>query len=448
MNVQGPAPLSPLQNSPAADTGLRLFQRVTAEVVQVSGAQAVLSIDGHPVVARLASKQDAAELAGQKLSQFVVIGMDEQTVVLKIFRPAQAVSGSAGTAQPVQDMAVRILQQSGLPLRPEMLMLARAALSQHLPVNAEMMQHLLAALGAGKWGQVEADQAAALYAAGLPLTPESLSLALRGRQEFNDALTRLLSSLRSALADANRPAEQTRLLQGVYTALQGLMLPWNASAQDLAQHLRAVVRFMGRSLESLLNEADFQTDGLPADHSALDLVRLMHPLRSSGLGDLAERIERFLDQARLTWLLNVRPDPSPGKGAWTEMGALLAAPGSRAEEDVLPMRLRVARRCDSKNGEIDAGYTSLVVLVEVEPGQVFQVALSVMGKQVRAQVTAPGEEWLHQARSELPAFEQALAQLGYALRESRVEIGTVEMTPPVLQPAAGLSGLAFVDLEV
>ncbi len=444
MNVQGPAPLSPLQNSTAADTGLRLFQRVTAEIMQVSGVQAVLSIDGHPVVARLASKQDAAELAGQKLAQFVVVGMDEQTLVLKIFRPAQA--GTAA-AQPVQDMAMRILQQSGLPLRPEMLLLARAALSQHLPVNAETFQRLLAALGTGKWGQMEADQAAALYAAGLPLTPGSLSLALRGRQDFNDALARLLSSLRSALANPNQPADQARLLQGLYGTLKQLNLPWDAAAQVLAGRLREVVRYLGRSLENLLSQANPQAGGLPNQNSALDLVRLMQMLHSSGQGELAEQIERFLDQARLTWLLNVRPDPQPGRGAWTEMGALLAAPGGNAEEQPLPMRLRVARRCDSQQGEIDPGYTSLTVQVEVEPGQVFQVALSLMGKQVRAQVTAPSEEWLGQARGELPAFEQALAQLGYALRESRVEIGAVEMTPPVLQPAAGFGGLTFVDLE-
>jgi hypothetical protein len=424
-----------------------MFQRVTAEIVQISGVQAVLSIDGHLVVARLASKQEAAELAGQKLAQFVVTGMDEQTVILKIFRPPQTSPAGAAAAQSVQDMAARILQQSGLPLRPEMLILARAALNHNVPVNLETLQHMLTALGSAGWGQVEADQAAALYAAGLPLTPGSLLLTLRARQDFNDALAHLLISLRSALTSGNLPAEQSRQMQAVYTALQQLILPWNANAQVLAQHLRRMVRFLGCSLESILNGSHPLAGSPAGENTILELVRLMQMLRNSGQNELADRIERFLDQARLTWLLNARPDPQPGRGAWTEIGAFLAAPSAKADENPLPARLRVARRCDSKNGEIDAGYTSLTVQVEIKPGQVFQVGLSLLGKQMRARITAPGEEWLHQARCELPALEHSLAELGYALCESRLEIGDVNMIPPVLQPAAGKTGMAYVDLE-
>ncbi len=153
MNIQGPLPLNPAPNTAQPEGGLRLFQRVTAEILQINGTQAVISIEGHPIVARLVSQQEAAQLAGKKVAQFIVTAMDQEAVTLKIFNPPQSTPPGSGTGLPVQEMAVRILQEYGLPVRPDLLLLARAALAQHLEINPENLQKMLAALGGGAWGR-------------------------------------------------------------------------------------------------------------------------------------------------------------------------------------------------------------------------------------------------------------------------------------------------------
>ena len=153
MNIQAPLPVSQTPSTAQPEGGLRLFQRVTAEILQINGTQAVISIDGHPIVARLVSQQEAAQLAGKKVAQFIVTAMDQEAITLKIFNPPLSSAAGSGVGLPVQEMALRILQEYGLPVRPELLLLARAALAQHLEVNPENLQKMLAALGVGVGGR-------------------------------------------------------------------------------------------------------------------------------------------------------------------------------------------------------------------------------------------------------------------------------------------------------
>ena len=111
MNIQAPLPVNQTPNSVQPEGGLRLFQRVTAEILQINGTQAVISIDGHPIVARLVSQQEAAQLAGKKAAQFIVTAMDREAITLKIFNPPQPSASGNGVGLPMQEMALRILQE-------------------------------------------------------------------------------------------------------------------------------------------------------------------------------------------------------------------------------------------------------------------------------------------------------------------------------------------------
>jgi len=448
MNIQAPLPLNPSPNTAQPDSGLRLFQRVTAEILQINGTQAVISIDGHPIVARLVSQQEAAQLAGKKVAQFIVTAMDQEAITLKIFNPPQPSAAGSGVGLPVQEMALRILQEYGLPVRPELLLLARAALAQHLEISPENLQKMLAALGGGSWGQAEAEMAAAMLAAGLPLNEETLAVALRARSIYPQGLVNLIGGLQSAQANPSLTAEQTKLLQTLQNLFQHLLLPAGADAQTLASRIREAVRFGGRTLENILLRAGEGIEGQPGQSHWMEAVRLITALRQNGLGEVAEQVQRFLDQARMSGLLNLPPQPVPGEGAWAEARMLLARPVSGDERGFLPVRLRVARREKGGAARIDPLHTTLNIQVEVQPDRVFQVALSVVGRQMRVVVTAPDVQWLSETRSEMPSLEEALQDLGYNLQDSRVEVGQVDWMPSALSPEPARPSLAWVDLEV
>lgn len=448
MNIQGPLPLNPAPNTAQPEGGLRLFQRVTAEILQINGTQAVISIEGHPIVARLVSQQEAAQLAGKKVAQFIVTAMDQEAVTLKIFNPPQSMPPGNGTGLPVQEMAIRILQEYGLPVRPDLLLLARAALAQHLEINPENLQKMLAALGGGAWGQAEAEMAAALLAAGLPLNEETLALALRARSFYSHGLTSLLAGLQTALSSPNLTVEQSRLLRTLQDLFQQLILPGGADAHTLAERIRAAVRFGGRSLENILLAAGGAAEGGTSQANWMEAVRLIAQLRQNGLEEIAGQVQRFLDQARMSGLLNLPPSLPPGEGMWVEARMLLAKPAGSDGQPFLPVRLRVARRENSAAGKIDPHHTTLNIQVEVQPDRVFQVMLSVVGRQMRLVVTAPDTGWLGETRAEIPSLEEALGAIGYHLKDTRVQVGRAEWLPAALDPQPARPSLAIVDVEV
>jgi len=426
---------------------LRLFQRVTAEILQINGTQAVISIEGHPIVARLVSQQEAAQLAGKKVAQFIVTAMDQEAITLKIFNPPLSSAAGSGVGLPVQEMALRILQEYGLPVRPELLLLARAALAQHLEVNPENLQKMLAALGGGSWGQAEAEMAAAMLAAGLPLNEETLALALRARSIYPQALMQLFASLQAAQSNPSLTAEQARLLQTLQNLFQHLLLPAGTDVQTLAVRIREAVRFSGRSLENILLAEGGVAEGQSSPAGWMEAVRLLSQLRQNGLGEIADQVQRFMDQARMNGLLNLPPQVPPGQGVWAEARMLMVNPAG-GEQPLLPVRLRLARREKGNSAHIDPLHTTLNIQVEVRPNQVFQVALSVVGRQMRLIVTAPDAEWLSETRSEMPSLEEALRQMGYHLQDSRVEVGRVDFMPAALCPVPARPSLALIDLEI
>lgn len=447
MNIQAPLPLNQAPNSAQPEGGLRLFQRVTAEILQINGTQAVISIDGHPIVARLVSQQEAAQLAGKKVAQFIVTAMDQEAVTLKIFNPPQSSAAGSGVGLPVQEMALRILQEYGLPVRPELLLLARAALAQHLEINPENLQKMLAALGGGSWGQAEAEMAAAMLAAGLPLNEETLALALRARSIYPQALMQLFAGLQAAQSNPSLTAEQARLLQTLQNLFQHLLLPAGTDVQTLAVRIREAVRFGGRSLENILLAEGAAADGQSSPPGWMEAIRLLSQLRQNGLVEIADQVQRFMDQVRMNGLLNLPPQVPPGQGVWAEARMLMANPAG-GEQPLLPVRLRLARRERGRSSQIDPQYTTLDIQVEVQPNQVFQVTLSVVGRQMRLIVTAPDAQWLSETRSEMPSLEEALRQMGYQLQDSRVEVGQVDFMPAALSPVPARPSLALIDVEI
>ncbi len=78
MSLPIPNQITPLQSASTQDMPVHLYERVSAQVVRVAGSQAVLEINGYPIVARLTSREQAAGISqiNQGISQISGVVQD------------------------------------------------------------------------------------------------------------------------------------------------------------------------------------------------------------------------------------------------------------------------------------------------------------------------------------------------------------------------------------
>lgn len=207
MNISGPLSVSAVTARQHQELDLRRFQRVTAQVLSVTGTTALLTIEGYPVVAQLASADQAATLLPQQTAQFIVTGRTSEKITLKVIRDDQP---QASLARPVlqgPEVAIRLPEGQNIPVTTNHLIIARAVLKRHLPVTPLLLNELSETLSAyGSWGSQEAELAAALKAASLPLNAQSLAPASRQAAQIGDSLARLIAKL-TEMAGQDLPKE-------------------------------------------------------------------------------------------------------------------------------------------------------------------------------------------------------------------------------------------------
>ena len=440
MDISGPLSISTSRPASNADLGLRPFQRVTAQVLAVTGTTAILAIEGHPVVAQLTSADQSTALLSQRTAQFIVTKLNGQEITLKFVRNDGSGVITAGPITHGPELAVRLLEQNNIPVNANNLTLARSVLNQQLPLTPGLLNEFLGALTAyGPWGEAQADLAAALKAAGLPVTAQSLMLASRQAAQTGEALGRLISQLQSA--GQNLPPDLLKQIRQNIQMLEELVLSANGDTARLAAQLKNAVNIMGQSLENALLEQAQNLENLSAQKSLVALVRLGQSLEQAGETELGAAVEKFLGDLRYHQFLNARPESDPEQEAWLEIGFRLW------EENGASARLRVSREARPNPGEIDPSFTHLVLQVDVSEDETVEVDLSLAGKQIRTQVTAPGLAWCHLAENELPSLEQALERLGYSMKEAKIGVG--EPRPfEGLRVVTGGSPLMTVNIEV
>ena len=151
MNFPGPFAISPIKNTADPEFGLRVFQRVTAQVLSVTGATAVLEVDGHPVVAQLTSADQAASLASQPTAQFIITELTSQSITLKLIKNEQPQAVLIGVVANGPELAERILENNNLPVTITNLMMTRSMLKQHLPVTPAMLKESAYGVGGTTW---------------------------------------------------------------------------------------------------------------------------------------------------------------------------------------------------------------------------------------------------------------------------------------------------------
>lgn len=439
MSFPGSLSVSPIGNDPNLESGLRAYQRVTAQIVSVTGSTVILEIDGQAVVAQLTSPEQSAALASRKTAQFLVTQLTHDVVTLKLVDNDSTRSLHLNSNLNQPELAVRLLEQYNLSVTVGSLLVARAMLKQHLPVTPEMVNEMLRAFSNHEGiTEANADLAAAMKSAGLPVTAETLGLASRKPVQTSEALSRLMAGLKNA-ANEELPEEILTQLKSALQGLRALVVESGSENARVAEQLKAAVDALGRSLENILLENPIPENGL------MSLVRLQQLLEKAGKRETAQTIQDFLNDLRLNQFMNAKPESPPRGGEWTEFGVVLQNMPPNVDEKFSPARLRIAH--ESGTGAINPQYTRLILQVDVQPNETVEVDLSLAGKQVRASVTTPDLAWREGAESELPSLVEALNELGYTLNDAHIEVGVPQPFGRI-QPSTDMPPMMTVNIEV
>jgi hypothetical protein len=453
-NISGPPVIQPIQHPTDSGLVLRLNQRLTAEVLQVSGVNVVLSIDGVRVVARLTSEDQAAALQDRRVAQFIVRDLTSNQLVFQL-APQAGQSQAIPAASP--DLARALLAQLGLPATEANLTAMGAMLARGLPAETPVLSQLQSVLNQlGAWGASEASTAAGLLAAGLPLTSGTLNLALNASPETIQAFTRLLSLLQG-ISPRRLTGKGTEALQNALSEMLMASPEWSSSPESMLEGLKKAITMLGRSVESALAEEAQPTQGKNATLASaqskglLALLALRREVASNGPRELTEAIDRFLDALRLQQFKSSDVEPAPGRSEWLQLNLPLQMPpppGSAQHPAFHQASLRIAYKREGDERRVDPAFTRLLIAVDLEGGQQLEVDLSVVQHKIGMQVTASLEELCNLAKEELSSFTQGLRELGYDLQTSRFEVGQagerMELTGPEIRPLKYLA----IDLEV
>ena len=438
MDLSGPRAISSINAPLRPETGLRLFQRVTAQILDIAGTTAVLSIEGIPIVAQLSSTEQAATLLTQQTAQFVVTQLTHQKVTLKLLGDDPAETGMENLSSSGTKLAVRLLEQYHIPITDDNLTIARAVLKQHLPITASLLHALISSLeNYGTWGNDEADLAAALKASGLPVTAESIELASRQTAKVNDSFPQLIKLIQD-MAKESLPAELLEQLTSNLQWLSDSILDGTEETSKLVAQLKTILETLGRSQENLLLGRSQSQESTPPENGLLTLARLEQIVKQMGRNETAETISKFLEDIRSSQFLNA-------KSEWLQFNFPLRK--MKAGQEFSSARLHVSREKKFKSGKFDPPSTRLILQVDITARETVEVDLSVMGKQIRTSVTATDPAWCQQAENELPSLEQALQNLGFHLNEAQVSIGEPQAISGLKLPSDREPMMA-VDIEI
>lgn len=426
MLVQGLQPVQPGARPIDQPLQLHLNQKVTAEILSVNGEQIDMVIQGIRVVGRLQTGDQAALLEDHKLAQFIVKGSIDGILQLALAKPNE----TTVAAQPSSTLAVlsqNLLVLNNIEITEQNLMLGKALLNHGLPINQQAIDELSQALnGIGNWEQAEADMAAALKAGGMPLTENTLSLAMQTLPNMVDSINKLQSQL-SRLAAGQGGPEITRLAEQALKLIQSATIDWSKDLPNLLNDLKQAISVWGKSLESELAR-QVKGDTVQGNEGWLSLIQLRKALDSSGFRTAVQSIDQFMEGVRQMQFLNTARPIENGNPPWLLVNLPIAAhiPGQTTQQNTFfPTSLRIAYRTQGNVKRIDPDNTRLVLTVDLQNGDYVTADLSVIGKRVGAWLSVSTEELKEKAVATLPDLESRLESLGLSLKVAHCDVAAI-----------------------
>lgn len=435
MNISGPAPIATVQRTDESTLALRLNQRFAAEVLQVTGDRVVLSVEGVQIVARMSSMEQASQLIERRYAQFAVRDMTDSSVTIQLLAQGKSTGQLASTQAP--EFIPNLLKFAGLPVDQTTEMIARALLSNNLPVTPDLvneMHNLL--MQEASWDQNTAQLAAALKAAGLPLSSGALSLA---KSDF-PALVQLVTSLQTkleTLQQSNVPLLNIELVKNAVDLLRQLVVGLQEKSEVMQTDLQNLFKILGTPIEKELAKFIIKGEHHPIlDATGKSLMTLAvlrrHLSTNPSQSGLVNEIDRFLEATRFMQLLNSTTTVEPNQESWLRMDVplLIANPnikGQEPQKDLRSAHLRISYSPENENKPIDPANTHFVVNVDLDENESIQINVSVAEKRVGMEVLTSTDATRNLAEDELPGLQEGIETLGYILQSINCETAKIEV---------------------
>ncbi len=427
MTIQGLPPVGRLDRPGEQSIQLKENQRISADVLKVSGDQVTLVIQGVRVVGKLVPGEQSNALRERTTAQFIVRGMDNGVLQLQLLR-GEVSTTTAPQGNPWTALAQNLLRLIGLPVNEKNTVIARALLSKGMPVSQDLMQEMSKVLdGLKNWGQTEADLAATLKAGGCPLSSGSLALALETAPSLADGVLRLQERLSQLTKGANN-SEIANLAQKALLTLTNSTVDWNAPLPELMEQLPLVVSLWGKSIESAIAEQMDSQNNIKGDMSGwLALANLRSALQNEGNQSLVKEIDNFLNALRQMQFLNSAQIEYPTNPPWLSISIPLD-PGImknnvQSDRQLFPANLRIAYRSEEDGQSIDPNNTRLILSIDLEDGDFLQADISIIGKRLGAWLTVSNPDLRSQVEQELPSLKEGLSNQGFLMQFARCVVG-------------------------
>jgi hypothetical protein len=425
MNITGANPIhiaeTPSAGQPAE---FRLNQRISADILKVSGDQVTMVVQGQQVVGRIASG-DQSSLAGQKMAQFIVRGMADGVLQLQVVPSDAGQVITSSLANQWSILAQNLLQLNGLQANEENMMMGRALLSAGLPINSELINTMQTALaGIANWGQTEADVSASMISGGLPLSTGSLSLALQNLPSLIDSFQKLQTQLESLLKTSGS-LETRDLAANALQVLNKATINFGDTTTNIMTQIRNSMATLGKSLESHLADAiknnNSLLDASKDSNGMLALAYLRRQLVSEGNNGAVRQIDHFMDSLRQMQFLNAGTPRDPTNPPWLVVNLPITIQQSQNQPNLTNVNIKISYRADEDGKEIDPDNNRIVFTVDLDQDNTLEVDLSMVQKRVGAWLTAPDDDWKQLIESELPSLKNGLEAIGYQMQFARCE---------------------------
>lgn len=435
MNISGPAPIATVQRPDESTLALRLNQRFAAEVLQVTGDRAILSVEGVQIVARMTSMEQASQLIERRFAQFVVRDMSDSSVTIQLLSQGKSTGVLASTQAP--EFIPNLLKFAGLPVNQTTETIARALLSNNLPVTPQLVAEMHTLLmQEANWDQNTAQLAAALKAAGLPLTTGALSLA---KSDF-PALVQLVTSLQTKLEilqQSNIPLVNKELVKNTIDLLRQLVIGLQEKSEVIQSELQNVFKILGTPIEKELARFIIKGEHTPVlDATGKSLMTLAvlrrHLANNPSQSGLVNEIDRFLEATRFMQFLNSSTTIEPNQESWLRMDIplLIANPnikGQDIQKDLRSAHLRISYMPDDENKRIDPANTHFVVNVDLDENESIQINVSIADKRIGMEVLTSTDATRNLAEDELPGLKEGIETLGYIVQSVNCETAKIEV---------------------
>jgi len=224
------------------------------------------------------------------------------------------------------------------------------------------------------------------------------------------------------------------LVKNALNVLSNLETKWDAPPSTIQENLKQAVSILGRSVEAdiaKLNERGITTlSASQPEQNLLGLAQLRQELAQvDPRHPLVQDIDRFLDSMRAIQFSNTEPSVIPAKGQWLSLDLPLqvSLPANlqtnQQRTELHTARLRIDYPSDGKTRKIDPSYTSIVIELELDPGEILEVNLSMVHRQIGARITASTKQLRDLADIEIPGLQEGLEKLGYVVQSAVCEVG-------------------------